>query len=485
MKKVFAVLVFYYLLFITNYSLPQWSVYNLPYNGLAYRMDFYNLNTGVSCGHTLFPFNENIFYTTNSGTNWLQAAYPVQLRALVSVQFINSSVVYACGAMNNIINYEEKNPVNIKNFYRNNYLLKGITKFYEPYRAVLVKSTNTGVSWSIAGQVDSLTGYIEGMQFFNESTGYAVIDTNPSGYPKFCRTINSGLNWQVLSRYDSNFVTNDMKFLDFNTGFICGSSFFGNEGHSLIYKTTNGGFNWTGTDFTDRANFTGINFFNNTTGIAIGNTVAGGSVLTKIFRTTNTGITWDSVFYYPNVASTFIKILSGTGISFASGYLAYDTMTAYRKTFTFKSTDYGLTWITKYFNTNYLISGGELIDQNNFFICGGDFLSPAVILKSTNGGNVFVNQTGNEIPASFALYQNYPNPFNPLTKIKYQIANNKLVVLKVYNILGKEVTTLVSEKLSPGTYEVSWDASQYPGGVYFYRLNAGEFSETKKMILIK
>jgi hypothetical protein len=101
-----------------------------------------------------------------------------------------------------------------------------------------------------------------------------------------------------------------------------------------------------------------------------------------------------------------------------------------------------------------------------------------------------INQISKEIPSSFKLEQNYPNPFNPSTNIKYRvpsgsITDNKFVSLKIFDILGKEVETLVNEKQSPGEYEVNWDASQYPSGVYFYKLSAGDFSETKKMLLVK
>jgi hypothetical protein len=98
---------------------------------------------------------------------------------------------------------------------------------------------------------------------------------------------------------------------------------------------------------------------------------------------------------------------------------------------------------------------------------------------------VFIKNISNTLPSSFSLSQNYPNPFNPSTSIKYQIANSKLVTLKIYDILGKEIAILVNEKQSPGTYKVNWDASAFPSGIYLYKLNSGDYSETKKMLLIK
>jgi len=91
----------------------------------------------------------------------------------------------------------------------------------------------------------------------------------------------------------------------------------------------------------------------------------------------------------------------------------------------------------------------------------------------------------NIIPDSYALNQNYPNPFNPTTNIKFQIKDLGLVTLKVYDILGRELITLVNEKLKPGYYNVSLDGTRLSSGVYFYKLVAGDFVDTKKMMLIK
>lgn len=88
-------------------------------------------------------------------------------------------------------------------------------------------------------------------------------------------------------------------------------------------------------------------------------------------------------------------------------------------------------------------------------------------------------------PVRFSLSQNYPNPFNPATSIKYEIPKQSFVSLKIYNVLGIEITSLLNETKQHGSYEVSWDASTFPSGVYFYELQAGDFKERKKMILIK
>jgi len=95
-----------------------------------------------------------------------------------------------------------------------------------------------------------------------------------------------------------------------------------------------------------------------------------------------------------------------------------------------------------------------------------------------------VNES-NQVPYSFGLAQNYPNPFNPVTSISFSLPAKEFVTITVYDILGNEVEVLVNEFMNSGSHNISWDASRFASGVYFYRVNAGEFTETKKMVLIK
>jgi hypothetical protein len=84
----------------------------------------------------------------------------------------------------------------------------------------------------------------------------------------------------------------------------------------------------------------------------------------------------------------------------------------------------------------------------------------------------------------FKLYDNYPNPFNPTTRIQFSIADRQLTIVKVYDVLGREVVTLVNEVKEPGTYTVQFSGSGLASGVYFYRLQAGSFVQTKKLLLL-
>ena len=90
-----------------------------------------------------------------------------------------------------------------------------------------------------------------------------------------------------------------------------------------------------------------------------------------------------------------------------------------------------------------------------------------------------------DVPTAFVLNQNYPNPFNPSTRISYFVPEESFVTLKIYDFLGREVKTLVNENRLTGSYEVVFDATDVPSGTYFYNLTANNFSETKKMIILK
>jgi hypothetical protein len=98
---------------------------------------------------------------------------------------------------------------------------------------------------------------------------------------------------------------------------------------------------------------------------------------------------------------------------------------------------------------------------------------------------ISVQTISSEVPSAYSLSQNFPNPFNPSTRIHYSIPRVGFVRLIVFDILGKEITTLVNESQRAGVYETTFNASQYPSGVYFYRLTTDGFRDTKKMILIK
>jgi hypothetical protein len=136
-------------------------------------------------------------------------------------------------------------------------------------------------------------------------------------------------------------------------------------------------------------------------------------------------------------------------------------------------------WAVDYTGTK--IERGVLIRKEKLF-----FFNPAT--GALVGTTVFTNVSRDEtvgIPSTFALHQNYPNPFNPSTTISYDLPVRARVKLVIYNLLGQEVATLVNGEQEPGRYNVKFDASGLPSGIYFYRLEAGKFVDVKKMILVK
>jgi hypothetical protein len=122
---------------------------------------------------------------------------------------------------------------------------------------------------------------------------------------------------------------------------------------------------------------------------------------------------------------------------------------------------------------------GTYVNSN----ANGQSIAALYYIKLSTSHTIGINN--NETALSFTLEQNYPNPFNPVTNIKYQIPKDGFVKLAVYDMLGREVEVLINEKQSTGAYETSWNASRFSSGVYFYKLTAGNFVETKRMLLIK
>jgi len=147
-----------------------------------------------------------------------------------------------------------------------------------------------------------------------------------------------------------------------------------------------------------------------------------------------------------------------------------------------RTTNGGQNWENQNSGTRIFLKSVYFINSNTGFAVGDS----GMLLKTTTGG-VLTGFTGNEtqVPSAYSLSQNYPNPFNPTTTIKFAVPNQSSVKITVIDITGKEIETLVNEKLQAGTYQTNWNASNFSSGVYFYKITAGEFSETKKMLLVK
>jgi photosystem II stability/assembly factor-like uncharacterized protein len=297
-------------------------------------------------------------------------------------------------------------------------------------------------------------------------------------------------------------------------------------GTNRVYRTTNGAANWTAIspDLTDDGPRLGT-----VTTIDVAatnsNVIFAGTDDSHVWVTTDNGTTWNDVSAsLPYRWVTRVKVdpnnESNVYVTF-SGLKWHDP-----QPHVFKSSDKGNNWTDISSNLPDAPVNAFAVDNNdpNRLYLGSDvgaFMSfnggvswqpiadglPTVsvydmkihptenyLAIGTHGRSMYmvdlsqvVNNVQNQstIPESFKLYQNYPNPFNPTTKLSFIIGNSSFVTLKVYDVLGKEVATLVNEEKSSGKYSVNFNANNLASGIYFYKLQAGNFTKTMKMILMK
>ena len=270
------------------------------------------------------------------------------------------------------------------------------------------------------------------IQFVSASEGWISV-----GNGKLLHTVNSGNNWTVVSPepIDSLFSWSDpaqsMSFINPSTGWIVRTKGNFNQWNGAVaYKTTNGGNSWTyitNTGLTSGHNCKAVFFINANTGW-IG-TKADGTQTSYILYTNNGGADW--------------------------------------------------TWQT-HSSLDYSIFSIHFFDANN----GGLVEDYGGIYHTTNGG-VHVNNISTEIPTFYSLSQNYPNPFNPSTSIEFDVVQSADVKISVFDIYGKEINVLVNERLQAGRYKTEWNGTGHSSGVYFYRMQSGNFLQTKQMILLK
>jgi hypothetical protein len=180
----------------------------------------------------------------------------------------------------------------------------------------------------------------------------------------------------------------------------------------------------------------------------------------------------------PTVIS--VKIIAQSYISLSYVQDAkFGGMTIYGNTIYLSDQGNTKVWMwdnTSPFNTTNFVQAGTITAAYPGF--GG-------LSVNDNSFPVGITTSSNNIPEKYSLSQNYPNPFNPATTIKFNVAKSGDIKIVVYDITGREVQKLVNESLRPGTYETTFDGSMINSGVYFYRITAGNFSETRKMLLIK
>lgn len=212
-------------------------------------------------------------------------------------------------------------------------------------------------------------------------------------------------------------------------------------------------------------------------------------------RSTDDGATWETDTRLSTTAGqTWYPSIQAAGQNI---HLVFNDYTVGAEIFYNRSTDGGVTWGTNLQLTAHTTGGSfrpsiAVLDPalHVVFVDTRNGSIEEIYYKRNPTGIIGITPTSYEVPNGFSIGQNYPNPFNPVTKIKFALPTSSFAKLVIYDVLGREVEILVNEQLQPGTYEVDFpapseDGSRYSSGVYFYKLTADNFSQTKKMILMK
>lgn len=350
------------------------------------------------------------------------------------------------------------------------------------------KSTNQGTNWFNASTgLPSLTNFYSIVR----SGNYLIAGGDGAGV---WRSSDFGANWvQTTSGVASN-----QYILAYD---VQGNTVYGASGYSpAVITSTDNGATWV-------SSTNGLPSNQTMTGVAVlGSILFASHQVIGVHISTDGGGAW-------NVSNSGITAQDKNALIASGGNLIVGTTTGI-----FLSTDSSTSWthvltgdivtgLSKFGTTIIAVGRDQYSSTNN----GQSWLqldatdlptapwntmqfTSNYALVNTFGIGVYRHPLGEVVtdvhetdkqPVAFSLFQNYPNPFNPTTDFRFQILDFGFVKLAVYDVLGREVATLVNEELHPGAYQVSWNATGAPSGVYYYRLKAGSYSEMKKMVLLK
>ncbi len=344
--------------------------------------------------------------------------------------------------------------------------------------ASVYKTTNGGVTWTVILSTGGSAGFINGIVFSKTNSQIGLIQSDPpSGVGQayyLMLTTNGGNNWTSVNCPGVSGAASAQ-----NSIVIFDANFFGfglNAGASRIVLTTNGGTNWQTQPIGLTGSFISALAFSTDKlrGISVTNTS-----LPNIARTTNGGTSWT----LQNLGAGFTgyctaKWIEGTDVVYISAQTAPSGAIK-------RSTDGGLTWSTMTTNGVANIGHMEFFKDNSNVIWGYATTTTGGVLKLQDNiltGNI--NNSGT-VPIDYKLEQNYPNPFNPETHINYSIPKDGFVNIAVYDVLGNIIQTPVNEYKNAGNYGFVLNSSNLSSGIYFYTLKSGNFTDTKKMMLVK
>lgn len=323
----------------------------------------------------------------------------------------------------------------------------------------LKKTIDGGLSWITNSQYRNVFS----IHFINDSIGYAA------GSGKGAKTTNQGETWIFLTAIPTYHIRS-IFFLNELTGYI-----FGYHGES--YKTLDGGETWVELNTNIESDIRSSYFTDEQTGYIVTYSLGSSSIM----KTIDGGVSWNTVHQTPGYGLFSVFFNSVDTGYVAGGYKSRDSDPMILKT-----TDGGDTWVNQNppDNPSKAIKSIHFVNKCVGYAVGIDGL----ILKTTNAGDSILCK---EIPpADFKLNQNYPNPFNNKTTIDYNLPVDTQVQLKIYNILGQKVKTLVNTFQIAGEREITWNGTDDEGhllstGIYIYRIKLRNLLISKKMIYIK
>jgi len=438
----------------------NWTTIQTPTQLYLLAIKFIDQNIGWAVGD-----NGVILKSTNGGVDWIIKSKNLNSR-LANGYFIDSENGWLAGGYGTLfntidggINWTEKST-SIPASFNDVYFINSTYGWVAGGGGNIATTTNGGATWN--AQNSGLTNSLKSISFLNENIGF-IVGFNGS----LLKTSNAGNIWTNDTMPSSNQFTKIAR--SNNDIWICG--YDNSLLSSLLLKSENGGLTWTNKFLLDSIALHAL--YTDANSIVIG----GGKIQQSgpemvLFRSTDNGETWVQIMSLPgyqngNYVIDFIENNHGDYIALTLSKIYY-------------SSSEGTDWQSEDFPLEFLNSIFSS-DSNTFWVAGGNSL----LLKNSNSGITNIQGFQSSSPDNFYLSQNYPNPFNPSTKITYSVASLSNVILKVYDILGREVLTLVNEEKPAGRYEVSFNASSLASGVYFYQIKAGSFVQTKKLMLLK
>lgn len=413
---------------------------------------------------------------------WEFSDLPDSTRVIIKSRIFNNSTGIAAAAYNYII----PSNVNLINYIDELYRKRDYTQI--PYALIgyvrgaqtggfILNTSDAGITWNTITALPDSFSYITGAYFLDENTGFIIAPTDSLTH--ILKTSDGGISWQIKFTFPPNSNSRSIVFSSPLNGVAVGYNISTTE-QGIIAVTNDGGENWSYQFIPEAGNLAAASFSDENTFYVTGLNFPN----SYVFKSTNAGLDWfQTAFQSTEFFLDGINFLEGTDAGFVFG----TTFQPSTQIFFIKTDDGGNSWSEPEFIfsfPDYLILGSKILDDNNLYLSGGNLAEQGLILK-TSDAVLPVELDKLKQPVEYSLEQNYPNPFNPATTVRYQIPEISFVTIKVFDVLGKEIATLVNGEKPTGNYEVKFDGTNLPSGIYFYQLRAGSYVQTKKMLMIK